>query len=120
ADSPWQSFATELTNDLRSHSSESGGTPPGEQKFVGTPDYLAPEAPSAARRSHTKSSPSSGTSPSGPPSARTSSRCTPPPRSSSPSGRRRSSCCKRSMLNALDGCSHSSPANDFRKEKNIL
>ncbi|KAJ7781081.1 hypothetical protein B0H16DRAFT_1497019 [Mycena metata] len=45
-DSPLQSFATELTNDLRSHSnsnSQSGGTPPGDQKFVGTPDYLAPE-----------------------------------------------------------------------------
>ncbi|KAK7061925.1 Serine/threonine protein [Favolaschia claudopus] len=42
-ESPLQSFATELTNDLRSHSSQSGGTPPGEQKFVGTPDYLAPE-----------------------------------------------------------------------------
>ncbi|KAI0268368.1 hypothetical protein BC834DRAFT_968556 [Gloeopeniophorella convolvens] len=43
-DSPLQSFATELTNDLRSHSSPGGsGTPPGEQKFVGTPDYLAPE-----------------------------------------------------------------------------
>lgn len=43
-DSPLQSFATELTNDLRSHSnSGGGGTPPGEQKFVGTPDYLAPE-----------------------------------------------------------------------------
>lgn len=41
-DSPLQSFATELTTDLRSHSN-SGGTPPGEQKFVGTPDYLAPE-----------------------------------------------------------------------------
>ncbi|KAG6821579.1 hypothetical protein H0H93_000088 [Arthromyces matolae] len=40
-DSPLQSFATELTTDLRSHSN--GGTPPGEQKFVGTPDYLAPE-----------------------------------------------------------------------------
>lgn len=40
-DSPLQSFATELTNDLRSHSGL--GTPPGEQKFVGTPDYLAPE-----------------------------------------------------------------------------
>lgn len=42
-----QSFATELTNDLRSHSSDlrSQGvsTPPGAQKFVGTPDYLAPE-----------------------------------------------------------------------------
>ncbi|KAF9006499.1 hypothetical protein BDQ17DRAFT_1389314 [Cyathus striatus] len=44
SDSPLQSFATELTNDLRSHSnSGGGGTPPGEQKFVGTPDYLAPE-----------------------------------------------------------------------------
>ncbi|KXN83737.1 Serine/threonine-protein kinase cek1 [Leucoagaricus sp. SymC.cos] len=44
-DSPLQSFATELTTDLRSHSTTSGGgsTPPGEQKFVGTPDYLAPE-----------------------------------------------------------------------------
>lgn len=42
--SPLQSFATELTNDLRSHSnSVEGGSPPGEQKFVGTPDYLAPE-----------------------------------------------------------------------------
>jgi serine/threonine-protein kinase RIM15 len=44
AESPLQSFATELTTDLRSHSnSVSGGTPPGDQKFVGTPDYLAPE-----------------------------------------------------------------------------
>lgn len=44
SDSPLQSFATELTTDLRSHSSNaSGTTPPGEQKFVGTPDYLAPE-----------------------------------------------------------------------------
>jgi serine/threonine-protein kinase RIM15 len=44
AESPLQSFATELTTDLRSHStSGGGGTPPGEQKFVGTPDYLAPE-----------------------------------------------------------------------------
>ncbi|KAJ7929935.1 hypothetical protein B0H13DRAFT_1962539 [Mycena leptocephala] len=45
-DSPLQSFATELTTDLRSHSnsnSHSLGTPPGDQKFVGTPDYLAPE-----------------------------------------------------------------------------
>ncbi|GLB33957.1 putative cheY-homologous receiver domain containing protein [Lyophyllum shimeji] len=42
-DSPLQSFATELTNDLRSHSTSGVGTPPGEQKFVGTPDYLAPE-----------------------------------------------------------------------------
>lgn len=41
-DSPLQSFAMELTTDLRSHSSP-GGTPAGEQKFVGTPDYLAPE-----------------------------------------------------------------------------
>ncbi|KIL70172.1 hypothetical protein M378DRAFT_67303 [Amanita muscaria Koide BX008] len=42
-DSPLQSFATELTTDLRSHShSNSGSTPPGEQKVVGTPDYLAP------------------------------------------------------------------------------
>lgn len=40
-DSPLQSFATELTNELLSHSN--GGTPPGEQKVVGTPDYLAPE-----------------------------------------------------------------------------
>jgi serine/threonine-protein kinase RIM15 len=44
SESPLQSFATELTNDLRSHSNSGGGnTPPGEQKFVGTPDYLAPE-----------------------------------------------------------------------------
>ncbi|KIK67976.1 hypothetical protein GYMLUDRAFT_1014585 [Collybiopsis luxurians FD-317 M1] len=49
ADSPLQSFATELTTDLRSHShshsnsNSASGTPPGEQKFVGTPDYLAPE-----------------------------------------------------------------------------
>ncbi|KAF5390596.1 hypothetical protein D9757_002657 [Collybiopsis confluens] len=47
AESPLQSFATELTTDLRSHShshsTSAGGTPPGEQKFVGTPDYLAPE-----------------------------------------------------------------------------
>ncbi|KIY67931.1 hypothetical protein CYLTODRAFT_490178 [Cylindrobasidium torrendii FP15055 ss-10] len=47
-DSPVQSFATELTNDLRSHSSSNphssqSGTPPGEKQFVGTPDYLAPE-----------------------------------------------------------------------------
>ncbi|KAF9226610.1 RIM15, signal transduction response regulator [Gyrodon lividus] len=40
-ESPLQSFATELTTDLRSHSG--GNTPPGEQKVVGTPDYLAPE-----------------------------------------------------------------------------
>lgn len=43
SESPLQSFATELTNDLRSHSNSTGSTPPGEQKFVGTPDYLAPE-----------------------------------------------------------------------------
>lgn len=49
-ESPVQSFATELTTDLRSHShsqhsnaNSAGGTPPGDQKFVGTPDYLAPE-----------------------------------------------------------------------------
>ncbi|KAH9938258.1 kinase response regulator receiver domain-containing protein [Fomitopsis serialis] len=41
-DSPLQSFATELTTDLRSHPNP-GGTPPGDQKVVGTPDYLAPE-----------------------------------------------------------------------------
>jgi serine/threonine-protein kinase RIM15 len=39
-ESPLASFATELTNDLRSHA---GGTPPADRKFVGTPDYLAPE-----------------------------------------------------------------------------
>lgn len=39
-ESPMASFATELTNDLRSYA---GDTPPGERKFVGTPDYLAPE-----------------------------------------------------------------------------
>lgn len=44
SESPLQSFATELTTDLRSHSHSVGTrTPPGEQKFVGTPDYLAPE-----------------------------------------------------------------------------
>jgi len=42
-ESPLQSFATELTTDLRSHSSPGGSGTPGEQKFVGTPDYLAPE-----------------------------------------------------------------------------
>jgi len=42
-ESPLQSFATDLTNDLRSHSSGLG-TPPADQKFVGTPDYLAPES----------------------------------------------------------------------------
>ncbi|KAI6047447.1 RIM15, signal transduction response regulator [Pisolithus marmoratus] len=40
-ESPLQSFASELTTDLRSYSGSH--TPPGEQKFVGTPDYLAPE-----------------------------------------------------------------------------
>lgn len=43
-DSPLQSFATELTTDLRSYAISPGMTPPGEQKFVGTPDYLAPES----------------------------------------------------------------------------
>lgn len=43
-ESPLQSFASELTTDLRSHAPPGGSTPPGEQKFVGTPDYLAPEA----------------------------------------------------------------------------
>lgn len=44
ADSPLQSFAMELTTDLRSYSNSAGVvTPPGERKFVGTPDYLAPE-----------------------------------------------------------------------------
>jgi serine/threonine-protein kinase RIM15 len=43
SDSPLQSFASELTSDLRSHPMPGSGTPPGEQKFVGTPDYLAPE-----------------------------------------------------------------------------
>ncbi|KAL7282326.1 hypothetical protein ACG7TL_003796 [Trametes sanguinea] len=43
SESPLQSFATELTNDLRSHHPPSGNTPPAEQKVVGTPDYLAPE-----------------------------------------------------------------------------
>ncbi|KAF8528807.1 RIM15, signal transduction response regulator [Hysterangium stoloniferum] len=42
-ESPLQSFATDLTNDLRSHSGGLG-TPPMDQKFVGTPDYLAPES----------------------------------------------------------------------------
>jgi len=50
-ESPSQSFASELTTDLRSHShthsqsnnNSAAGTPPAEQKFVGTPDYLAPE-----------------------------------------------------------------------------
>ena len=46
SESPLQSFATELTNDLRAYASNpiGPGTPPGEQKFVGTPDYLAPES----------------------------------------------------------------------------
>ncbi|KAJ8523495.1 hypothetical protein ONZ45_g123 [Pleurotus djamor] len=53
SESPHQSFATELTTDLRSHShslshsnsnsNSNSGTPHGDQKFVGTPDYLAPE-----------------------------------------------------------------------------
>ncbi|KAH7105586.1 hypothetical protein BKA62DRAFT_690231 [Auriculariales sp. MPI-PUGE-AT-0066] len=43
SESPLQSFAIDLSTELKSHSVSSGGTPPGEQKFVGTPDYLAPE-----------------------------------------------------------------------------
>lgn len=43
-ESPMQSFAADLAADLRSHSNSGAGTPPGEQKFVGTPDYLAPES----------------------------------------------------------------------------
>ncbi|EJD01403.1 uncharacterized protein FOMMEDRAFT_147936 [Fomitiporia mediterranea MF3/22] len=45
-ESPVQSFANELTNDLRlyAHTPSGLGTPSGEQKFVGTPDYLAPES----------------------------------------------------------------------------
>ncbi|KAF8743277.1 cheY-homologous receiver domain, partial [Rhizoctonia solani] len=47
ADSPMQSFATDMTLDLRTTvpASGGGGTPPAneQQKFVGTPDYLAPE-----------------------------------------------------------------------------
>ncbi|EMD40808.1 response regulator receiver [Gelatoporia subvermispora B] len=42
SESPLQSFATELTNDLRSHPTPNGVTL-GDQKVVGTPDYLAPE-----------------------------------------------------------------------------
>ena len=52
-DSPLQSFASELTNELRQHASSqasltntpslASGTPPVEKGFVGTPDYLAPE-----------------------------------------------------------------------------
>jgi len=51
SESPLQSFAADLTNELRSHTTTAptgiavgGGTiSPGEPKFVGTPDYLAPE-----------------------------------------------------------------------------
>ena len=45
SESPLQSFAMDLSTELKSQSvsASSGGTPPGEQKFVGTPDYLAPE-----------------------------------------------------------------------------
>jgi serine/threonine-protein kinase RIM15 len=53
SDSPLQSFASELTNELRQHASTqasntntpslTSGTPPAEKGFVGTPDYLAPE-----------------------------------------------------------------------------
>lgn len=51
AESPLASFASELATELRSQQTNpgnhghSGHTPPGggEQKFVGTPDYLAPE-----------------------------------------------------------------------------
>ena len=52
-DSPLQSFASELTNELRQHASSHAsnvntpslpsGTPPTDKCFVGTPDYLAPE-----------------------------------------------------------------------------
>lgn len=52
-DSPLQSFATELTHELRQHASSQAsnvntpslpfGTPPTDRGFVGTPDYLAPE-----------------------------------------------------------------------------
>jgi len=54
-DSPLQSFASELTHELRQHASSQAsnvntpslisisGTPPAEKGFVGTPDYLAPE-----------------------------------------------------------------------------
>ena len=45
AESPLVSFASELATELRSqpgNNGHSGSTPP-EQKFVGTPDYLAPE-----------------------------------------------------------------------------
>ena len=53
SDSPLQSFASELTHELRQHASSHAsltntpslpsGTPPAEKGFVGTPDYLAPE-----------------------------------------------------------------------------
>ncbi|KAG8743368.1 hypothetical protein FRC10_012172 [Ceratobasidium sp. 414] len=45
ADSPMQSFAAEMALDLRSTVPVGSGTPPihEQQKFVGTPDYLAPE-----------------------------------------------------------------------------
>jgi serine/threonine-protein kinase RIM15 len=53
SDSPLQSFASELTNELRQHASSQAsnvntpslpsGTPPTDKCFVGTPDYLAPE-----------------------------------------------------------------------------
>jgi len=53
SDSPLQSFASELTHELRQHASSqasntntpslTSGTPPTEKGFVGTPDYLAPE-----------------------------------------------------------------------------
>jgi len=53
SDSPLQSFASELTHELRQHASSQAsltntpslpsGTPPTEKGFVGTPDYLAPE-----------------------------------------------------------------------------
>jgi serine/threonine-protein kinase RIM15 len=45
AESPLVSFASDLATELRSqpgNSGHTGGTPP-EAKFVGTPDYLAPE-----------------------------------------------------------------------------
>lgn len=52
-DSPLQSFASELTHELRQHASShasltntpslTSGTPPTGGGFVGTPDYLAPE-----------------------------------------------------------------------------
>lgn len=52
AESPLASFASELATELRTQQGNNGSnthtghTPPGgggEQKFVGTPDYLAPE-----------------------------------------------------------------------------